>query len=225
MADWAAIMAALTLATFIATAVGVWLVKRTLDATLEAVVDTGRATEAMLVQNKIALAAQRPWIAIDCELANFSLKGRVLEVEWVVSLKNIGQSAAHNLKTAAHFASMGQDFPKDIDCRFNKFQTNTEVRESVLVPGQVYTWAGEANESFEHLPWEMREGYRKDCFLCVMAMAKFRIGDDPAWHFAMAAFSIGENIGIIDNRSYRFDNPDLKPSDMIVQRFGRSRAT
>lgn len=43
-----------TLFTIAVTAVGVWLVKRTLDATLEAVEDTGKATDAMIEANKIA---------------------------------------------------------------------------------------------------------------------------------------------------------------------------
>lgn len=54
MKFWAAIMAIFTLATVLITAVGVWFVKRTLDATLEAVEDTGRATDAMLAGNEIA---------------------------------------------------------------------------------------------------------------------------------------------------------------------------
>jgi hypothetical protein len=50
--------------TLILTGLGVWYVKRTLEATLKAVEDTSLATQAMQRQNKIAEAAQRPWLTV-----------------------------------------------------------------------------------------------------------------------------------------------------------------
>lgn len=69
MKFWAAVMAWLTALAVGITAIGVWFVKRTLDATLEAVEDTGRATDAMLEANRItsqvAEAELRPYVFID----------------------------------------------------------------------------------------------------------------------------------------------------------------
>jgi len=62
MAKWAFWLFMLTCASVGITAVGVWFVKRTLDATLEAVEDTGKGTKAMVRQNEIAEAGQRPWL-------------------------------------------------------------------------------------------------------------------------------------------------------------------
>lgn len=43
----------------------VWLLKKTLDATREAVEETGEATKAMIRQNELTEYAQRPWIVVD----------------------------------------------------------------------------------------------------------------------------------------------------------------
>lgn len=54
MALWALMMMLVSAVTLIVTSVGVWFVKRTLDATFQAVEDTGKATKAMQEANDIA---------------------------------------------------------------------------------------------------------------------------------------------------------------------------
>ena len=51
---WTKVMGIAALIGMALSAVGVWFVKRTLDATLEAVKDTGKATNAMLEANRLA---------------------------------------------------------------------------------------------------------------------------------------------------------------------------
>jgi hypothetical protein len=63
-ADWVMWAGILAGAQLLATAFGLYFVKRTLDATLQAVEDTGKATQAMERQNSIAEAAQRAWVAL-----------------------------------------------------------------------------------------------------------------------------------------------------------------
>lgn len=62
---FSAVFAFLTLAI---SGLGVWYVKRTLDATLKAVEDTSKATDAMLLANRIAQEAnereRRPWLKV-----------------------------------------------------------------------------------------------------------------------------------------------------------------
>lgn len=57
-ADWAMWAAIIAGAQLLATIIGLYFVKRTLDATLEAVEDTGKATKAMEEANRIARFAQ-----------------------------------------------------------------------------------------------------------------------------------------------------------------------
>ena len=64
-ADWVMWAGIIAGAQLIATALGLYFVKRTLDATLEAVEDTGKATQAMERQNELAARQQRPWIWIE----------------------------------------------------------------------------------------------------------------------------------------------------------------
>lgn len=54
MAFWALLTVVVSIVTVGVTAIGVWFVKRTLDATLEAVADTSKATNAMIDANRIA---------------------------------------------------------------------------------------------------------------------------------------------------------------------------
>ena len=69
----------------IATIVGVWFVKRTLDATLEAVQDTSEATVAMreantIAKGNLALAErgatldQRPWLSVAISISNMHMQ-------------------------------------------------------------------------------------------------------------------------------------------------------
>lgn len=99
MADWAKVMAALTLATFIITAAGVWLVKLTLDATLEAVKDTGRGTKEMVEANRIAREINdvqlRPYLFVDKVVT----ESRSYEcIKYTTNLANSGLTPARLIK-------------------------------------------------------------------------------------------------------------------------------
>jgi hypothetical protein len=61
-AFWVALFAGFQI---IATIIGLYYIKRTLDATLTAVEDAGKATKAMNKANEIALASQRAWLHIE----------------------------------------------------------------------------------------------------------------------------------------------------------------
>ena len=104
MSDWAAVMAALTLATFIATAIGVWFVKRTLDATLEAVEDTSNATQLMRDANLIARQANerslRAYIALDkIDIEPQVVEGETRFYSIIVNWKNYGSTPALAVKS------------------------------------------------------------------------------------------------------------------------------
>lgn len=126
--------------------VGVRYVKQTLDATLQAVKDTGEATQAMLAQNvlakeanRIAEAAQRPWIAISAEVVGRQVheEGYVLFVD--VTFENIGQSVAHgfwhHVKT---FVASG-DYRPSVRAIFDEWAMPKGVSTNVLMPGEKLT--------------------------------------------------------------------------------------
>ena len=72
MADYAFWLVWISVATVAVTSLGVWFVKRTLDATFAAVEDTSAATNAMQEANAILREEQRPWIQF--EILDFGLR-------------------------------------------------------------------------------------------------------------------------------------------------------
>lgn len=111
--------AAVALLTLIVTGIGVWFVKRTLDATLKAVEDTSEATRAMQEANRIAsrvsVAELRPYLFVENvevtqvrtgdpedppeggEEEGVPIKGWLSAVA-VVHLRNFGKVPARNIR-------------------------------------------------------------------------------------------------------------------------------
>jgi hypothetical protein len=95
-----AIIAFLTLG---ATGLGVWYVKRTLDATLEAVKDTSEATQAMREANEIARDTKerqlRAYICLD-NTQVIAIAPIIQEYVIKINVYNSGTTPAHNLSHA-----------------------------------------------------------------------------------------------------------------------------
>lgn len=96
MSRWAFWLLVLTVLTFGVTAIGVWFVKQTLDATLAAVEDTERATLAMNEANEIARKTSalqlRPYMGTLGAAVILNPNGRTFSV--VIDIKNFGQTPA-----------------------------------------------------------------------------------------------------------------------------------
>ena len=97
---WAGILAG---AQLIATALGLYFVKRTLDATLEAVEDAGKATETMRDANLIAKESNRPWIKVTPppHVIVINEPDCITAIEIPTSVKNFGNSPAIGLTLGA----------------------------------------------------------------------------------------------------------------------------
>ena len=93
-ADWVMWAGIIAGAQLIATALGLYFVKRTLDATLEAVEDTGKATVAMERQNELAARQQRPWVTIGLAEPFISRSDGGILLVCIVELGNIGATPA-----------------------------------------------------------------------------------------------------------------------------------
>lgn len=144
--------------TLIVTGIGVWFVKRTLDATLTAVEDTSLATKAMGEQNRIAFLAvaeakqanliakeaaslsSRPWLGLEETLWNIKhnsiIDGIPCErsISFWVTLKNSGASAAVMTGGSCywHFASGSETCPS--------FPDTTHSLKQVLPPGKTVAY-------------------------------------------------------------------------------------
>jgi len=108
MAQWAKGMLWATLiigmGTIITTAVGVWFVKRTLDSTNIAVVETSKATVAMNEANQIMREEQRAWVAVDFvagSSVSYSLDSNSIMLELDINPENFGSTPAKNMAVAS----------------------------------------------------------------------------------------------------------------------------
>jgi hypothetical protein len=204
-----------------------WYVRGTLLATREALDDTGKATFAMVDANRIAANAQRPWVTMDAKVVDFERVSPVaFSVTWEVTFANTGQMLAENFHLQTQLVPMGHNFLETMAEWFDRYEANVIERDAVLVPGQTTTSGGKYGYSIEHLPWEMKKGFRKDCVLMVLAMARYRIPGDKTWRLALRGFSIGVNNSYVDNRYFIYDSLDeLSLEKLLVQPMGRSRAT
>lgn len=97
MSDWAWWVMIIGALQFFATIATLGFVKLTLDATLEAVKDTGDATKAMLAQNEISKYAQRPWIEVEVEKVSMSSSSETFSLTVDLILRNRGHTPALNI--------------------------------------------------------------------------------------------------------------------------------
>ncbi len=93
-ASSALVSAVLALFTLIITGIGVWFVKRTLDATLEAVRDTSAATQEMQLANAITKELARPWVTIECKITKCQVFGETIFIDGDIIFRNVGQAPA-----------------------------------------------------------------------------------------------------------------------------------
>lgn len=100
-ADWVMWAAIISGAQLIVTGIGLLFIKQTLDATVKAVEETGRATIAMENQNAIAIRVQRPWVK---PLSPFEIQvcadDNLVAFESVsgsIKVSNFGQGVAINV--------------------------------------------------------------------------------------------------------------------------------
>ena len=137
--------AIVALFTLVATIVGVWFVKRTLDATLEAVQDTSEATEAMRAANQIAHLGVRPWL----KLESLNVRSLVLigdEAEFTIEalFRNIGKTPA-KLDVSPNMAGLVCRYPYNpawaedhiAETVGVKFYSGSES-ETVIFPDETY---------------------------------------------------------------------------------------
>jgi hypothetical protein len=224
---WAFWMTFVSAMGFCVTTVATVLLYQQIRLTREAVEDTGKATLAMQRQNELTEYAQRPWVKISAELVSVELdERRVIIIDWIVKFENIGQMVAHNFQPVVKFKSMDGNFFTRMAAYMDDFPGDIEEIDAVLIPRDINVFKGQSHSVIEYLPWETRDGFRKDCVLTLIAMVRYRIPGDDKWRVSMQGFAIAENLGNVDDSHFRYDFPDdLSINTMHIRKLGRSRAT
>lgn len=98
MALWALWMFIVSAITAGLTLWALWYVRGTLQATREALQDTGDATKAMIAQNSLTERVQRPWVSVSVKPRLLRRAGAAFRVEMDIEYKNLGQLPAKNFQ-------------------------------------------------------------------------------------------------------------------------------
>jgi hypothetical protein len=136
MADASIMMGWAAIGTLVITAIGTLFLAWQVKLTREAVKDTGEATDAMQRQNEISEAAQRPWITFEVEVSELSILQDRLILNYRVTAKNIGKTAAIELKYERRNLKV-EDPKKDAEDWF-KSQDFSEEGGLTLMPSDTY---------------------------------------------------------------------------------------
>lgn len=183
---WAGVVSGLQL---ILTLAGLYYVKGTLDATLKAVVDTGKATVAMERQNEIAEIAQRPWVILEAEITKFQTTQTGIDIWTKVTARNIGKSVAENMSL---WAFIVQDSDNLNDAHIALARSRVEGENAAafpLVPGdQKFHW-NHKGMTYDMVRPNPQTGRAE--FL-IFATARYSIPGDPIRRVTERAFSICE---------------------------------
>lgn len=227
MSLWAFWLLIVSVVGTVTTVVGTTFLLWQIILTRKAVKDTGDATKAMVRQNELAEAAQRPWIAIDAEFIEFrKLSEHAVSFDFNVNFTNVGKMIAKNFYGRVLMLPMNEPLLVNVRKQFDSFERelDTQQRSSAIIPGQTFPHPSQSNYAIEHLPWCEVEGYRKDCFFMLLAMAQYRIPGEDRWRYSMQSFALGERIDNIDNFKIIYDSVrDLTTEKLSLRPLGGTR--
>jgi len=103
-AAWGALIAAFAgIASVFVSFIGLYWIKGTLDATRDAANQATIATGAMIRQNRISEAAQRPWLEVEIVPKQIMEYNGVCIITLEVTVCNIGQTVAENVSLYGKF--------------------------------------------------------------------------------------------------------------------------
>lgn len=225
-ANAAMISALIAFATLVLSAIGVWYVKRTLDATLKAVKDTSIATSAMVKQNDLAEAAQRPWVSIDCEVVELERDGGLMKVVYVLSFINQGKMAARSfdIRTRCKFALEDQA-NATAESFFGYFQHRRKISKHVLLPGETQKFEGMIHQRIDMMTNDL-DVVPGHYYCLISGVAQYQSSDDQVWHDTERCFCVGmKSDDVFFQRMLKGDLTDGIYTEQVSTRRFRSGMT
>jgi hypothetical protein len=190
-AAWGALVAAFAgLLSVGISLLGLYWIKGTLDATREAVDQTTVATKAMVRQNELAEAAQRPWVAIRCEVESLERAGPLITARYSIIYENIGRMLARNFWTTVNCRPMNEDTEARITAWFSNARERREISHRVLLPNEAAPSQGISDGRIDMID-SSHSGIPERFFVIVTAVAHYKTHDDGPWHATERTFTIG----------------------------------
>jgi len=199
-ASSALITAVLSFLALVLSGFGVWFVKKTLDATIAAVEDTGKATRAMERQNRLAEDGQRPWLSIELTFESADFSDDLFHIKGFVSIKNIGSMVARQFYPRLNCRFRGIDFSDDILALHREWTDRIPVVSDVLLPGEELRLSCNIVERPEYIRW-YEDGDKRRAFAVVIACAHYQLeGRDESLYTFRPFLFVSEDpfFGVID---------------------------
>lgn len=239
MAVWAFWMAVFAGITTVITSAGTILIWRQVKLTREAVVDTGKATEAMERQNDLAEIAQRPWLKIEARVSYIERTPNSFTVRCDVTATNVGKTVAQNCAIRTAFMWYDGTPRGDAQIRNTRVEAERAVlgnlpegRQSYpLLPGESVTVSSQ-NRVVGKLKGEPSDSGEERLYYVVFAAARYQIPGqeiiretDRAFCFTYAATEEDRN-----DPFQEFGIPLPLPKDISIEtvwmrRAGHNRTT
>lgn len=126
-----------------------WQIKLTRKALQE----TRDATVAVKAGNEIAMAAQRPWVAINVTPTALERQGKSIKFEADVFLTNKGQSAARNVCIGWNLVYSSSMKFETVDAIFEGFDRLKKSGRKIVIPGDTEKFRYWNYRSVDDLPW------------------------------------------------------------------------
>ncbi|WP_273302971.1 hypothetical protein [Sphingomonas ursincola] len=207
MSDWGWWALVISGLQFLATILTLGFIKLTLDATLKAVKDTGDATIAVLKSNEIAVSSQRPWIDISVKVTDIEIiESSVLRCDYSIEVKNIGKMVANEVIIRTKSFTWSDSYSDIINHYFDQFAAIRKSETMAFIPDYSLLIEPQININIEHAKWVQKAGYRKDCFLIVIIMVRYKIPGELESRETFRAFTIGERKSGVDKRNLIYDS-------------------
>ncbi|MBP6363610.1 MAG: hypothetical protein KA233_07550 [Novosphingobium sp.] len=216
--------------------VGVWFVKRTLDATLEAVEDTGKATQAMERQNELAQHAQRPWLKIEVRITKAENTGTGIVLRYEAKVTNIGKMVAERCAVRGGFVS--NDHETSGLKKIQKYRADAEAVSGnteegprmpyPIIPGETKTIAGETQVNGDLPFYQVNVNERRTPYI-VFICARYFVPGETEMRVIDRAFSVDYTKDIDDPFTpYGIPIPlpdDLSKENVLLRPGGHNRTT
>lgn len=151
MKFWAAVMAFIALGTLILTGIALWFIRGTLIETAKMANDTKDmatasidATKAMLRQNDLAIAAQRPWITLAVSDVRILKRGASTLISYQAEALNCGREAAHNFNIRYSVFNASEGIRRKMDECLERLRSQENNLDLSLAPTEQFaigSWA------------------------------------------------------------------------------------
>jgi len=208
MSVWAFWMLIVSAAGVITTMVGTGFLLWQIVLTRRAVEDTGKATDAMERQNKIAEAAQRAWIVAEPKIIEAAYGRAGLNLKWECDFRNIGQTVAENVQVQATVEIYD---PPNLDAGelLARLRAQSSKQTSVI-PGEAVL--GGAGVNYRAVDAIGKIEPIESVTVLLVAIAKYQIASGDEWHSTERAYAITVNnswFAVIRNEFERFTTDNV----------------